>query len=275
MAPSAGAKAAIGAACAAKLPNGATLVLNIGTTTEAVARALLQHRGLPAVTNTMNVANILAANAEYQIMLTGGALRRSDGGLVGDLTRDFISQFKPDIAVTGTSALDLDGDLLDFDLAEVTVSRAIIAAARAVYLVADHSKLGRRAPARIGALSEVDAIFTDRALPGPLARLCQDWDCTVHVAGQGAGLGAGLGAGRVGAQLRPIAIFANLQSLAMKAPHLAAKSVEMGFVARCPALPPGVGSFGRIQHVQSDFDRLCPRRWSDGHGIRKHRDSGS
>ena len=153
----------------------------------------------------------------------------------------------------------------------LTIGTTTDAAARAVFLVADHSKLARRAPARIGALSEVNAIFTDRALPGPLARLCQDWDCTVHVAGQGAGLGAG----RVGAQLRPIAIFANLQSFAMKAPHLAAKSVEMGFVARCPALPPGAGSFGRIQHVQSDFHRLCPRRWSDGRGIRKHRDSGS
>jgi len=179
----AGAKAAIGAACAAKVPNGATLVLNIGTTTEAVARALLQHRGLTVVTNNMNIANILAANADCKIMLAGGALRRPDGGLVGDLTRDFISQFKPDIAVIGTSALDLDGDLLDFDLAEVTVSRAIIEAARAVYLVADHSKLGRRAPARIGALSDIDAIFTDLALPDPLARLCQDWDCAVHVAG--------------------------------------------------------------------------------------------
>ena len=157
----------------------------------------------------------------------------------------------------------------------LTIGTTTEAVARAVFLVADHSKLGRRAPARIGALSEVDAIFTVRALPGPLARLCQDWDCTVHVAGQGAGLGAGLGAGRVGARLRPIAIFANLQSLAMKAPHLAAKSVAMGFVARCPALPPGAGSFGRIQHVQSDFDRLCPRPWSDGRGIRKHRDSGS
>ena len=179
----AAAKAAIGAACAATIPDGATLVLNIGTTTEAVARALLEHRGLTVVTNNMNVANILAANEGCQIMLAGGALRRSDGGLVGDLTKDFISQFKPDIAVIGASALDLDGDMLDFDLAEVTVSRAIIAAARAVYLVADHSKLGRRAPARIGALSEVDALFTDRPLPEPLAGLCAGWTCAVHVAG--------------------------------------------------------------------------------------------
>ena len=179
----AGAKAAIGAACAAAIPDGATLILNIGTTTEAVARALLQHRGLTVVTNNMNVANILSANEDCQIMLAGGALRRSDGGLVGDLTREFISQFKPDIAVIGASAVDLDGDLLDFDLAEVTVSRAILTAAREVWLVADHTKFGRRAPARIGALSEVDRIYTDAPLPAPLDTLCPGWGCAVVVTG--------------------------------------------------------------------------------------------
>jgi DeoR family glycerol-3-phosphate regulon repressor len=178
----AAAKDAIGRACAAAIPDGATLVLNIGTTTEAAARALLGHKGLTVVTNNMNVANILAANEDCQIMLAGGALRRSDGGLVGDLATAFISQFKPDIAVIGTSALDLDGDLLDYDLAEVTVSRAIIAAARRVYLVTDHTKIGRSAPARIGSLSEVDALFTDKPLPETLARACAFWGCAVELA---------------------------------------------------------------------------------------------
>jgi DeoR family glycerol-3-phosphate regulon repressor len=177
------AKEAIGRACAAAIPEGASLVLNIGTTTEAVARALLRHRRLTVVTNNMNVANILARNEDCQILLAGGALRRSDGGLVGDLAKDFISQFKPDIAVIGASALDMDGDLLDFDLAEVTVSRAIIAAARQVYLVCDASKIGRRAPARIGHLSEIDKLFTDRPLPEPLAGRVPAWGCQVVTSG--------------------------------------------------------------------------------------------
>jgi hypothetical protein len=74
------------------------------------------------VTNNMNVANILVANPGCEIMVAGGRLRRTDGGLVGELTTQFFEQFKVDYAVIGTSALDRDGDLLDFDLAEVRVS---------------------------------------------------------------------------------------------------------------------------------------------------------
>ena len=68
------------------------------------------------VTNNMNVANILAHNAGCEVLVTGGQLRRADGGLVGNLAADTIRQFKFDIAVIGCSALDLEGDLLDYDI---------------------------------------------------------------------------------------------------------------------------------------------------------------
>ena len=83
------AKAAIGAACAAAIPDNSSLILNLGTTSEAVAQALLHHSNITVVTNNMNVANILLANPGCEIMVTGGALRRSDGGLVGELTTQF------------------------------------------------------------------------------------------------------------------------------------------------------------------------------------------
>ncbi|GAB1363094.1 DeoR/GlpR family DNA-binding transcription regulator [Rhodobacter sp.] len=173
------AKAAIARACAAEIPDNSSLILNLGTTTEAVARELLQHRNITVVTNNMNVANILLANPGCEIMVAGGALRRSDGGLVGALTTGFFEQFKVDFAVVGTSALDLDGDLLDFDLAEVGVSRAILGRARRRFLVTDHSKIGRAAPARIASLAEIDTLFTDLALPEPLARACGNWGTRV------------------------------------------------------------------------------------------------
>lgn len=175
------AKAAIGAACAAAIPDNSSLILNLGTTTEAVARALVHHQNLTVVTNNMNVANILLANPGCEIMVAGGALRRSDGGLVGELTTQFFEQFKVDYAVIGTSALDIDGDLLDFDLAEVRVSRAILGQARRAFLVTDHSKLGRSAPARIASLAEVDTVFTDRPVPETLARSCDGWGTRVEV----------------------------------------------------------------------------------------------
>ncbi len=176
------AKTAIARACAAAIPNNCSIIINLGTTTEAVARALLQHSNITVVTNNMNVANILVGNPGCEIMVAGGALRRSDGGLVGELTTQFFEQFKVDYAVIGASALDPDGDLLDFDLAEVRVSKAIIRQARKTFLVCDHSKLGRSAPARLASLSEIDTMFTDQPLPVDLAAKCANWGTRLHPA---------------------------------------------------------------------------------------------
>jgi DeoR family glycerol-3-phosphate regulon repressor len=176
------AKAAIARACAAEIPDNSSIIINLGTTTEAVARELLGHRNLTVITNNMNVANILVANESCEIMVAGGALRRSDGGLVGDLTTEFMAQFKPDFAIIGTSSLDADGDLLDFDVAEVRVSRAIAGLARKTFLVTDISKLERSAPVRIISMSQLDSVFVDQPLPERLMQRCQDWQTRVIVA---------------------------------------------------------------------------------------------
>ena len=176
------AKAAIARACAAAIPENSSIILNLGTTTEAVAQELLGHSNITVVTNNMNVANTLAANPGCEIMVAGGALRRSDGGLVGELTTQFFEQFKVDVAVIGASALDRDGDILDFDLAEVRVSKAIIRQARKVFLVCDASKLDRSAPARLASLAEIHTLFTDRPLPSDLMRKCAEWGTLVQIA---------------------------------------------------------------------------------------------
>lgn len=173
------AKAAIARACAAEIPDNSSIIINLGTTTEAVARELLNHRNLTVITNNMNVANILVANESCEIMVAGGALRRSDGGLVGDLTTEFMAQFKPDFAIIGTSALDGDGDLLDFDMDEVRVSRAVAGLARKTFLVTDISKLERSAPVRIISMARLDTVFVDRPLPEPLTRKCAEWGTRV------------------------------------------------------------------------------------------------
>lgn len=175
-------KLAIAAACAADIPEGCSVFLNIGTSTEAVARALLDHHDLMVVTNNMNVANILAANPDCNVIVAGGQLRRSDGGLVGTLTNAAIAQFKFDLAVIGCSALDDDGDLLDFDIQEVSVSQTIIRQSRKVFLVADQSKFQRTAPARIASLAEIDAVYTNQPLSDGLARRCRDWGLRVVMA---------------------------------------------------------------------------------------------
>lgn len=173
------AKAAIAQACARDIPNGCSLFLNIGTTTEAVARALLGHRDIMVLTNNLNVANILVDNPHCEIIVVGGLLRRADAGLVGTVTTQAISQFKFDLAVISCSALDDDGDILDYDIQEVGVSQAILRQARRSFLVADQSKFARRAPARVGSIAQIDGFYTDAPLPAGLAADCVTWKTTV------------------------------------------------------------------------------------------------
>jgi len=182
------AKEQIGRICAEAIPDGASLFINIGTTTEAVARALGNRRDMLVITNNLNIANIMAANPQCDVVVAGGMLRRSDGGLVGESTIDMVQQFKADYAVIGASAIDDDGTLLDFDYREVRVSQAIIANARKTFLVADSSKFTRSAPVRIADMGSIDAFFTDQVTSPALREVCQDNAVELYetAAGEGA-----------------------------------------------------------------------------------------
>lgn len=155
------AKEAIGQATAALIQPGASLFLGIGTTTEAVALALRDTPNLMVVTNNLNVAQVLSSHPSAEVMVTGGKLRRSDGGLVGEMAVQSLQQFKLDFAVIGTSAMDIQGMLLDFDPDEVRVSQSILKQCRTSVLVADMGKLDRSAPVRITNLSRMDHWVTD------------------------------------------------------------------------------------------------------------------
>jgi DeoR family glycerol-3-phosphate regulon repressor len=166
-------KKAIGAAAAELIPNNSSLFVNIGTTTEEVARALLDHEGLLVITNNIHVANILYHHPRIEVIIAGGPVRRTDGGIVGSAAVDFIRQFKVDHAVIGASAIDEEGALLDFDFREVRVSQAIIGNARQVILVSDRLKFERSAPIRIGHISQIDVFVTDQIISAPVADLCR------------------------------------------------------------------------------------------------------
>ena len=165
-------KQAIGAAAAALIPSGASLFINIGTTTEEVARALSGHQDLLVITNNLNVATMLYPNPNIEVIIAGGPIRRSDGAIVGESAANFITQFKVDYAIIGASAMDKDGALLDFDYREVRVSKTIIENARMVILVADHLKFERSAPVRISHISDIDVFVTDRSPSANFSSLC-------------------------------------------------------------------------------------------------------
>ncbi|MBY4896289.1 DeoR/GlpR family DNA-binding transcription regulator [Cupriavidus sp. AU9028] len=167
-------KARIARAVARAVPEGCSLILNIGTTVEEIARALVHHRGLRVITNNLNVANILADNPECEVIVAGGVLRSRDRGIVGEATVDFIRQFKVDIGLIGISGIEGDGTLRDFDFREVKVARTIIEQSREVWLAADASKFNRQAMVELGHLEQVDRLFTDQAPRPPFERILQD-----------------------------------------------------------------------------------------------------
>ena len=172
-------KRLIGHAAAKLIPDNSSLFINIGTTTEEVARALSGHSGLLVITNNMHVADELYPNKAIEVFVTGGTIRRSDGGIVGAVTVAQIEQFRVDFAVIGSSAIDPNGTLLDFDIREVEISRAIVEHARKIVLVCDSSKFSRSAPVRIAHLSEIDLLVTDRLPSRAAAALCEQ--CEVEV----------------------------------------------------------------------------------------------
>ncbi|HEX7622426.1 MAG TPA: hypothetical protein VF400_02565, partial [Anaeromyxobacteraceae bacterium] len=167
------AKRHIAALVARHVEPGRSLILDIGTTTEEVAKALVHHRGIRVVTNNLNVAAILASNQEAEVLVAGGLVRQRDRGIVGEATIDFIRQFKVDVAIIGVSSIEPDGTLLDYDYREVRVAQAIIAHARETWLVADHSKFSRGAMVRLGHLSQVSRFFTDAPVPGPVQKVLE------------------------------------------------------------------------------------------------------
>ena len=147
------------------IPDGATLFIDIGTTPEAVARALLDHHNLRVVTNNLNAAAILMPKQDFTVIIAGGEVRNRDGGIVGEATLDFVSQFRLDFGILGISGIDDDGSLLDFDYHEVRVKKAILDNSRCVMLAADHTKFGRNAMVNLGNIAQLDMVFTDVTPP--------------------------------------------------------------------------------------------------------------
>jgi len=167
---------------AKQIPDRASIFINIGTTTEEVAKALQNHTGLRIITNNLNVAVTLRSNPSFEIIIAGGAIRPRDGGITGEATIDFIRQFKVDFGIIGISSIDADGTLLDFDYHEVRVTQAIIENSRQVFLVADQSKFERCAMVRLGNLSQVDALFTDHPPPPHIIDILSENNVVLHTA---------------------------------------------------------------------------------------------
>lgn len=166
---------------AKEIPEGASIFLDIGTTTEEVAKALRNHQQLRVITNDLNIATILSNNPTCEVIIAGGVVRHRDRGITGEATIDFIRQFKVDYGIISISAIDPDGSMLDFDYHEVRVALAIIENSRRVFLAADHSKFSRNALVRLGSITLTDDFFTDKMPPQEIIEIIEQENITLHI----------------------------------------------------------------------------------------------
>ncbi len=176
------AKRKIAELTASLVPDGASLFLNIGTTTEFVARALLKHEDLHVVTNNINVAQILSNNDSFKIMIAGGEVRNNDGGIVGTSSVDFVNDFRLDIGIVGIGGIDDAGVLLDYDHEEVRTARTILRNSRKTILVADKHKFGNPAMNRMAHLEDLDVLVTDETPAQNYLDICERAGLKVYTA---------------------------------------------------------------------------------------------
>ena len=164
------------------IPDHASLFINIGTTNEAIAKELLEHTGLKIITNNLHVAAIVSGKEDFDVIIAGGKVRSRDGGIIGEATMDFVSQFRTDFGIIGISGIDDDGSLLDFDYQEVRVAQALIKNSRQVLLACDHTKFGRHAMIKLGRLADVNILVTDRAPEEHFVALLNEAEVTTLIA---------------------------------------------------------------------------------------------
>lgn len=154
-------KTRIAREAARRVTDGAVVGLTGGTTTTEVARAMLDRAGLTVVTNALNIAGELAIRSDLKLVVTGGTARPESYELVGPLAERALEEMHLDVAIVGADGVALDGGLTTHHEVEAHTNRVLLERARLVVAVADSSKLGLVAFARICPLDAVDELITD------------------------------------------------------------------------------------------------------------------
>lgn len=164
------------------IPDHASLFMNFGTITEEVARILGNRKGLRVITNSLNIAEIMSGNSDFEVIIAGGVIRPGNRCIIGQASIDFIHQFRVDFSIIGISGIESDGALLNFDFGEARIAKAMIANSRQIFVVAAHRTFGCNALVRLGHLSQVHALFTSQPLPKAMARVFAEAKTAVYVA---------------------------------------------------------------------------------------------
>lgn len=154
----------IAEAAAGMVQEGQVVILDSGTTTTAIARALRNFHNLTIVTNAVNVATELAG-ADVEVILTGGTLRKNSFSLVGPIAEDTLRRLSADILFLGVDGFDVHYGLSTPNLLEAKVNRVMVEISKKVVAVCDASKFGRRSLSQIVPPTGLHQVITDHGVP--------------------------------------------------------------------------------------------------------------
>jgi DeoR family glycerol-3-phosphate regulon repressor len=139
---------------------GATIFVGLGTTFDSLHEVLTRHPGVLIATPNLEVAHSCALKTDATVYVYGGYVRNKDSSVL-TLADESRHRFKFDLAVIGTSAIDRDGTVQEFDPLEVDLVRSILPLSRKIILVAHEEKFGRRAPHVVTSMADIDVLITN------------------------------------------------------------------------------------------------------------------
>ena len=166
-------KRRIAIASAALVQEGQCVLLDSGTTTMAIAKALKKFHRLTVITNAINIAAELGST-DFEIILTGGTLRKNSSSLVGPLAEDTLRDLHADILFLGADGFDANLALTTPNLLASRVNRAMVKVATTVVAVCDSTKFNRSSLSKIVDLQAIHHLITDNNLPADLAELIRE-----------------------------------------------------------------------------------------------------
>ncbi|KAB2870602.1 MAG: DeoR/GlpR transcriptional regulator [Bauldia sp.] len=175
------AKEAIAALAAASIRDGESVMLDTGTTTSFLARALLDHRRLTVVTNSSDIARTLATVNGNKVYMAGGELRSDSGAALGFSAIEFVSRFSVDHAIISAGAINVASGVMDYDLEEAQFGQTVLARGRRRVVVTDSSKFGQKGLVRVCALADFDELIANRMPPADLTQALQAADVSLRI----------------------------------------------------------------------------------------------
>ena len=164
------------------IQNGDTVFISGGTTTMELVRLIPHQRRLTVITNAFRLASMLIDVPGVELIVLGGVLRPGEQTMHGHLTEWGVHQFRADKLIFGTEAISLQHGITHSQLLEVSTDRALVNAATQVFVLADHTKFGKVAPAFVLSLDKVHVLVSDQELPGDIVQVLKEKNIQVILA---------------------------------------------------------------------------------------------